>query len=47
MNLESNGAFDPSNLITEKFDLQDINLAIKKIVNGSLAGRCLIKMQVI
>ena len=43
MNLKSSGVFDPSNQITETFDLQDINLAIKKIVNGGLAGRCIIK----
>ena len=43
MILESTGAFDPSNLITEEYDLKDINLAIKRMVKGDLSGRCLIK----
>ena len=43
MNLEKQGFFSTNELITEVFDLKDINKAITKIKNGSLTGRCLIK----
>jgi S-(hydroxymethyl)glutathione dehydrogenase/alcohol dehydrogenase len=33
-----------SDLVTEYYSLDDINLAIERMVNGEMAGRCLIKM---
>lgn len=42
MALEQSGKFDSSKLITDRFSLSEINVAIDKMIDGSLAGRCLI-----
>ena len=42
MALEISGKFSSSDLITDRFSLFDINTAIERMIDGTLAGRCLI-----
>lgn len=44
MRLEELGKLELKSLITEVIALDDINQAIKDLINGSISGRCLIKM---
>ena len=39
------GKIDFSTIITNTFNLYDINKAISQIKNGKIQGRCLIKME--
>ena len=42
--LYKNGMLDLDNLITERFNLDDINLAIERMKTGASSGRCLIQL---
>ena len=44
LELEKRGIFDTSNIITEVYDLESINEAIKSMEKGTLSGRCVIKL---
>jgi S-(hydroxymethyl)glutathione dehydrogenase/alcohol dehydrogenase len=43
-NLFSNGRIKLRELLTEKLDLEDINIAIDNMRNGNTSGRCLIRL---
>lgn len=43
MKIEERGYFNASDLVTDFFDLDQINLAIKKIKDGTISGRCILK----
>ncbi len=43
LRLVENGKLELGKLITEEYNLEDINVAIERMRNGGLAGRCLIK----
>lgn len=43
-NLYKNGKLNLDDLITDRFSLDEINLAIEKMKNGESSGRCLIQM---
>ena len=40
--LEMSGKFNSGELITDRFSLFEINMAIERMIDGTLAGRCLI-----
>ena len=42
MNLMNNGKFSLKDIITERYKLQDLNLAISRIKNGKTIGRVII-----
>lgn len=44
LNLYKNGKLKLDRLITDRFTLDEINIAIEKMKTGKSAGRCLIKM---
>ncbi|NOX34931.1 MAG: zinc-binding dehydrogenase [Deltaproteobacteria bacterium] len=45
-NLYKNGKLNLDDLVTDRFSLDEINLAIEKMKNGKSSGRCLIQMHV-
>lgn len=44
-NLYANGKLKLDHLITDRFPLEDINIAVQKMRNGDVSGRCLIDMR--